>query len=224
MAAALAGPIVGRDVELAELDAMLGALSAEASACVAIEGEPGIGKTTLLSELGHRAEESECLVLTGAAAEFERGLPFGVWADALDAYVASQALDLRAEWSPDVIFELAEVLPSLRSSSLGRRESVADERYRSHRAVRRLLELLAADRPLVLVLDDLHLSDGASIELLGALLRRPADAPVLLALAFRRGQAPARLSAALAAPGVRRIALEQLSEAHAVELLGELDP
>ena len=52
------------------------------------------------------------------------------------------------------------------------RRSVADERYRAHRAVRRLLELLAAERPLVLVLDDLHWSDGASIELLGALLRR----------------------------------------------------
>ena len=89
-----------------------------------------------------------------------------------------------------------------------RRRSVADERYRAHRAVRRLLELLAADRPLVLVLDDLHWSDGASIELLGALLRRGTEAPVLLALGFRSGQAPARLSAALAAPSVRRIALE----------------
>jgi signal transduction histidine kinase/tetratricopeptide (TPR) repeat protein len=224
MAAALAGPIVGRDVELAELDAMLGALSAEASACVAIEGEPGIGKTTLLSELGHRAEESGCLVLTGAAAEFERGLPFGVWADALDAYVASQALDLRAEWPPDVVFELAEVLPSLRSSSLGRRESVADERYRSHRAVRRLLELLAADRPLVLVLDDLHWSDGASIELISALLRRSPDAPILFALAFRPSQAPSGLSAALAVRSARRIRLSELSENQAGELLSDLEP
>ena len=67
------------------------------------------------------------------------------------------------------------------------------ERYRSHRAVRALLEQLASRQPLVLVLDDLHWADAASIELLGALLRRPPAAPVLLALAMRaapRARAP----------------------------------
>jgi len=76
----------------------------------------------------------------------------------------------------------------------------------------------------VLVLDDLHWSDEASIQLLAALLRRGADAPVLLALAFRPGQAPARLMAALAVPSVRRIVLERLTEAQAAELLSELQP
>ena len=81
----------------------------------------------------------------------------------------------------------------LRAGRDGAARSVADERYRAHRAVRRLLELLAGERPLVVVLDDLHWSDEASIELLAALLRREPDAPVLLALAFRPGQAPAGL-------------------------------
>jgi signal transduction histidine kinase len=221
---ALAGPIVGRDAELSELDAMLGALVGGASACVAVEGEPGIGKTSLLSELRRRAEGRGCLVLTGVAAEFERDLPFSVWADALDAHVASQALDLEAVGPPDVVLELGDILPSLRRSRPLRRESVADERYWSHRAIRGLLELLAADRPLVLVLDDLHWSDEASIELIGALLRRGPRAPILIALAFRPSQAPRRLSAALAVPGVRRIALSELSEAQAGELLSELEP
>ena len=222
--AVLTGPVVGRNVELGEFDEMLGALANRASACVAIEGEPGIGKTRLLSELARRAEENGCLVVTGAAAEFERDLPFGVWADALDAYVASRALELRAGWSPDLVLELGEILPSLRSPSLGRRESVADERYRSHRAIRTLLELLAAERPLVLVFDDLHWSDDASIELISALLRRSPDAPILFALAFRSSQAPSRLSAALAVPSARRIKLSELSENQAEELLRELEP
>src|SRR5215218_4971931 len=222
--AVLTGPVVGRNIELGEFDEMLGALANRASACVAIEGEPGIGKTRLLAELAHRAEENRCLVVTGAAAEFERDLPFGVWADALDAYVASRALDLRAGWSPDLVLELGEILPSLRSPSLGRRESVADERYRSHRAIRTLLELLAAERPLVLVFDDLHWSDDASIELISALLRRSPDAPILFALAFRSSQAPSRLSAALAVPSARRIKLSELSENQAEELLRELEP
>jgi hypothetical protein len=54
-----------------------------------------------------------------------------------------------------------------------------------------------ADKPLVLVLDDLHWADPASVELLGALLRRPPAAAVLIAVAVRPRQAPERLSAAL---------------------------
>ena len=116
---ALAGPIVGRDAELAELDAMVGALKGGRSACVAVEGEPGIGKTSLLAELRRRAEERGCLVLDGVAAEFERDLPFSVWTDALDAHVASLALDPEALGPLDVVLELGEVLPSLRPRAPG---------------------------------------------------------------------------------------------------------
>ncbi len=218
-------PTVGRELELELLDAALEALAESSLVCVALEGEPGIGKTRLLGELRDRAKARGCLVLAGSATEFERDLPFSVWVDALDAYVASQELGLQEVWDGEAVGELAGVLPSVtRPAGSASVNSVADERYRTHGAVRKLLELLAADRPLVLVLDDLHWSDGASIELLGALLRRGPDADVLLALAFRPMQAPARLSAAVTAPVVRRIGLAQLSEAEATLLLGELDP
>jgi len=49
-------PTVGRGPELQQLDAALEALDGHASACVALEGEPGIGKTRLLRELRDRAE------------------------------------------------------------------------------------------------------------------------------------------------------------------------
>ena len=78
-----------------------------------------------------------------------------------------------------------------------RRETLQHERYRMHRAVRELLGLLAATKPLVLVLDDVHWADSGSVELIGALLRRPPAAPVLMALAVRPRQVPERLSAAL---------------------------
>ena len=99
------------------------------------------------------------------------------------------------------------------------------ERYRSHRAVRALLEHLAKTRPLVLVLDDLHWADSASVELLGALLRRPPAAAVLMALALRPRQMPERLSAALErahrAAALTRIELGALTPDEARELLGE---
>jgi DNA-binding NarL/FixJ family response regulator len=219
-----AGRTVGRDLELEQLTAALAGLASGAAGCLAVEGEPGIGKTHLLAALRRQAENEGCLVLAGSATEFERDLPFSVWVDTLDAYVASQELDLCDGWNAELVDELSRVIPSVRPPGDGAPATVADERYRSHRAVRRLLELLAGERPLVVVLDDLHWSDEASVELLAGLLQRVPDAPVLLAVAFRSGRAPARLSTALAIPSVRRIRLAQLDDAQATELLGEVDP
>ena len=81
--------------------------------CVALEGEPGIGKTRMLGELRDRAEARDCLVLAGSATEFERDLPFSVWVDALDGYVASQELRLQKVWDGEAVGELAGVLPSV---------------------------------------------------------------------------------------------------------------
>jgi predicted ATPase len=52
---------------------------------VVLTGEPGIGKSSLLRELGRAAEARGCLVLEGRATEMERELPFGLVVDALDA-------------------------------------------------------------------------------------------------------------------------------------------
>ena len=99
------------------------------------------------------------------------------------------------------------------------------ERYRAHRAVLALFELLAKTRPLVLVLDDFHWADSASIELLGALLRRPPAAPVLIAVAVRPRQMPERLAAALERAhrdaALTRVELGALTPVEARELVGE---
>ena len=218
-----AGKTVGRQAELDQLERALDTLAEGAPAFISAEGEPGIGKTRLLAELRERADARGHVVLAGSAAEFERDVPFGVWADALDAYVAAQELEEGEEWNAALLDELAGVLPSLRRAGREPDSGLADERYRAHRAARTLLERLAEAGGLVLVLDDLHWADTASVELLAALLRRGPEAPVLLAFAFRRGQASERLSGALAVPSLLRIGLEQLSQAQAAELLGDVD-
>ena len=200
---------------------MLDDLRHASAACLAVEGEPGIGKTRLLSELRRQAEERGYLVLAGSAAEFERDLPFGVWVDALDAYVASQDLDTRGDLDAQLLHDLAGVLPSLKRNGTGTADGLVDERHRAHRAVRGLLDLIATAKPLVLVLDDLHWSDPASVEVLAALLRRRTAERVLLALGYRSGKAPAKLGAALAAPAVTIIDLGPLSEAECSTLAGE---
>ena len=204
--------MVGRRTELEQLDAALEALRAGTPACLAVEGEPGIGKTRLLAELRHRAEEHGYLVLSGSAAEFERDLPYGVWVEALDAYVASQDFAGRVRLDSELLADVAGVLPSLRAAGGLGATGLADERHRMHRAVRDLLTLVADRHPLVLVLDDLHWSDAASVELIAAFVRRGMAERVLLALGYRTGRAPPRLSAPLAAPGVTVLELGSLSE------------
>src|SRR5215213_8412884 len=154
MAFRLADP-VGRGTELERLEGVLDELEAGAATCV-VEGEAGIGKTLLLGELRRRAEERGHLVLGGSAAEFERDLPFGVWVDALDAYVASQDFASAAGTDAAFLADLAGVLPSVARTGGTSPPGSSDQRHRAHRAIRTLLELIADRKPLVLVLDDLH--------------------------------------------------------------------
>ncbi len=208
--AQIAEALVGREAELALLDRLLDESCAGAYRFVALSGEPGIGKTSVLSQLGRHAIARECLVLEGRASELERELPFGLVVDAFDAYLES--LDARTydRLAADGLGELASVFPALRSLGAGASEPrTAAERFRAHHAVRELMERLAARQPLLLALDDVHWSDGASLELMGHLLRRPAQAAVMVVVAFRTGQADPALFAAIEV-GAREGQVEQL--------------
>jgi ATP/maltotriose-dependent transcriptional regulator MalT len=218
-------PLVGRAEEVDSLEQVLDELDRGASRAIELLGEPGIGKTRLLSELAIRAERRGHLVLSGSASELERELPFSVFVDALDEYVESLDPEQFSTLDDDVREELAHVLPSLSALARGRRVALQHERYRSHRAVRALLEQLAASRPLVLVLDDFHWADSASVELLIALLRRAPSAAVLTAMALRPRQTPERLEAALErahrAAALMQVELGALTLGQARELLGQ---
>jgi DNA-binding CsgD family transcriptional regulator len=219
----LSDTLIGREPELAAIDASLEGLDDGLPGFLALEGEAGLGKTRLLGELRRRAGERGFVVLSGAAAEFERELPFAVWSDALDAYVISQDFASHDSWSEELAGELAQVLPSLRAGN-GAGGAVAEERYRVHRATGRLLTLIAEEMPLVLILDDLHWSDEASLELIAALARRGPAAPVLIALGLRPGPAAARLAAELGGERARRLELRELTKQQAELLLDGFGP
>src|SRR5688572_8559952 len=206
--------LVGRAVELASLERTLDELYRSRRGALALFGEPGIGKTRLLTELGARAELRGHLVLYGSASELERDLPFSVFVDAIDEYVEGLDAKQLATLDDDVQAEIAHVFPSLDALGGGHEVALQQERYRTHRAVRALLQHLARTKPLVLALDDFHWADSGSVELLGALLRHPPTA-VLIALAMRPRQMPERLSSALErahrAATLTHIALEALT-------------
>src|SRR5688500_17466288 len=141
----VAGTLVGRTAEVGSLDGALAELQRKRFRALEVVGEPGIGKTRLLAELHDRAERRRHLVLSGSASELEGDIPFWVLVDALDEHVAEvepHRLDALGDEARD---ELARVLPSLRAS--GANASAPGEQYRTHRAVRALLEVLATRAP-----------------------------------------------------------------------------
>jgi hypothetical protein len=217
--------IVGRAAERAQLASVLcGVVDRAVAAVVEVVGEPGIGKTTMLGALAVDAVDAGCLVLEGRAAEFERDAPFGVLVDAIDVHLAGLDHGRVQRLGPHLLGQLAAVFPALEEHAGGPARIVDSERFRLHRAVRSLLERLAAGRGLVLLLDDLHWADAASCELVASLLRRPPDAAVLVAVAYRSGRLPTMLVSELAvaarAGTLRRVELGPLTREQA-DLLAE---
>ncbi len=223
---ALSGQLVGRAEELGSIEHLLARLEDRQSGALVVLGEPGIGKTRLLFELTERAEVERFTVLTGRATELERDLPFAVFVDALDEYVQALEPARLAMLDESTRAELATVFPSVDAEGTGQQVAIQQERYRSHRAVRRLLESLAHGNPIVLALDDAHWADPASVELLGALLQRPPAGPVLLALALRPRQATELLARSLdhayRAGTLERVELRPLTSMEAQELVGAI--
>jgi DNA-binding CsgD family transcriptional regulator/tetratricopeptide (TPR) repeat protein len=177
---------------------------------LSVTGEPGIGKTRILTELSRLAARRGFVVASGAPRRAHRGAPFGALVDALDEHLPA---------APPGRGPLGLDLPEPDSAAGG--YEMAD-RFRAHRAVRTLLERLAAPG-LVLVLDDLHAADEETVELVSQLLRRPSAAPVLLALGYRHRQASIRLRTAVTADNrvpVEHLDLGPLSENEADALLG----
>ena len=189
-----------------------------------MSASPASARPGYSTNSGTVAETYGYLVLSGSASELERDLPYGVFVDSLDEYLKGLRPDRLEALDDDLRNGLANVFPSLSGLGTSQEALLRHERYRSHRAVRGLLERLTATTPLVLVLDDVHWADPASVDLLGSLLRRPPEAAVLVVIAARPRHEPERLSHALEparrAGTLVHLGLGGLTRIEAGELLG----
>ena len=132
--AATANQTVGRDGELARVDAVLDSLTSDPGPrVVEISGEAGIGKTRLLDELFERAERREYLTFRGRGAEFEQGVPFAPVVQALDAYLGGLDPGRLRLPEGELRDELGAIFPSLRTDRTPP-SGVYDERYRAYAA------------------------------------------------------------------------------------------
>jgi len=175
-------PLAGRMAELATLRDALDQACGRRGHVVAIVGEAGVGKTRLAAEIAALAAERDGRTIVGRAYETAQVLALGPWVDALRAGLAADpgALSgLEPAWRT----ELARVLPEVDGRS-ARRPTPADA-TRIFEAVEHLVTRLAARRPLVVVLEDVHWADELTVRLAAHLGRRIDTRPVLLVLTAR---------------------------------------
>ncbi|MEV6980329.1 AAA family ATPase [Sphaerisporangium sp. NPDC051017] len=198
---------------------------------LAVVGEPGAGKTRLLAELAHLTTGRGLTTLWGRAAEFEQIMPFSALVDALDDHLEARRDELSGRLAPGQARGLASVFPALAAKLPPEAEDAeapeSDDqsgmvRYRLYRALRQLVDELAAPSGLALILDDLHWADDSSAEFLDHLVRHPPRGKVLVAIAYRPAQVTPRLAALALSAGARgrQVTVGPLDQAEVEEFLG----
>ncbi|MGI8329090.1 ATP-binding protein [Actinomadura scrupuli] len=214
-------PLIGRHDALLTVGEALDGAANGTFRFLGVVGDPGAGKTRLLAELAAEAGRRKMTTLWGRAAEFEQEIPFGVIVDALDDHLET---DLPGDLGEVPIALLGSVFPALSSGPAGGPGAglTGLDRYKLYRAVRQLLDRLAAPSGLALILDDVHWADDSSVELLDHLVRHPPAGRVLIAAAYRPAQAAPRLATLvdIAAAHGCRLMVTPLSQTEVAEFLG----
>ncbi|MBI4509937.1 MAG: AAA family ATPase [Deltaproteobacteria bacterium] len=220
-----AAPFVGRRDELDALRLMFEEVREGKALTAIVEGESGVGKSTLVSRFtAAMSEDPEVAILAGRCFERE-AVPYKAVDGVIDALAGFMARLRDAEavtFMPRRAALLTQVFPVLKRIPVmadAPRVSIVDPqelRTRLFEAVRELFVRLAERRRLIVVIDDLQWADADSLALLTELLRPP-DQPAMLLLATRRPSDQG--SGAWPLPGdVREIKLGRLSESEAREL------
>jgi DNA-binding CsgD family transcriptional regulator len=183
------GPLVGRDAELAAFERAWERVAAGNRQAVFIGGEPGAGKTRLAAEVAGTLADHDVAVLVGRSTADE-DVPYAPFAEALDRLLTAGPPGSMAD-------PLAGVGPQLRRLSLHvDRHLPVDEpvaevgspRQALFDALTGFLRRLAADRPLALILDDLHWAQLPTLALLEHVLTACADVRMLVVSTFRTTQ------------------------------------
>jgi DNA-binding CsgD family transcriptional regulator/tetratricopeptide (TPR) repeat protein len=197
MTATLTSPsFVGRTEELARLGAAVDRAAAGTPTTVLVGGEAGVGKTRLVGELVASARRAGATVLVGGCVELGgEGMPFAPLIEALRAFVRDLDEPALARLVPGrARAELARLLPELAAPDgpgTGERPASGgdpgpwSDRGRLFELLLVLLERLAAERPAVLVVEDLHWADRSTRDLLAFLHRNLRHGRLLLVMTYR---------------------------------------
>jgi len=177
--------LAGRDNELARLRQAWAAASTSGQRLVVLSGEPGIGKSRLAAELARLALADGGDVLVGHAGE-EPMAPYQPFIEALSQH---ERLAGTAGRLPEAVrSKLARLLPAAVPSPLPRGREDGDlDQFHLLAAVSALLAAMSRDGPLLLVLEDLHWADRATLSMLLHVARSAGPAALLVLVTARDG-------------------------------------
>ncbi|MDG4832299.1 AAA family ATPase [Solwaraspora sp. WMMD1047] len=229
--------LVGRQSELAALREAYKRVRGDEPAAVLLGGEAGVGKSRLIEEFGRQVVADGGRLLVGQCLELgEEGLPFAPFAAALREVLRRDGPGPFQGYEP----ELARLLPELARVPAASADptpvpvrgmaQIAPDVQRGYlfELVGELFARLAAQRPLVLVIEDLHWADRSTRDLVAFLVRAVRPAGVLLICSYRsdelhRGHPLRPFLAELdRARGLERVELNRLDREGTAEILADL--
>jgi DNA-binding SARP family transcriptional activator len=204
-------PMVGRKRELASALATLGRLDARRGGGLLVSGDAGIGKTRLCDALLARASAAGRTTLRGATRVEEGVLPYAPIVEALDRLLLERS-DLAAALSDGAQAEIARLTAA--SPAPVAEADPGTVRRRLFSAVAQLMSAAARERGAVVLLEDLHAADDATVQLAHYLVRTSRFQPLLVVLSYR---------AAGVSPALAQVRASLLAEGTATEIaLGPL--
>lgn len=202
LASAAEAPMVGREPELEVLHAAWRLATAGPARIAALAGDAGIGKTRLAAALGAEAARGGAIVLYGAA-DSDAVVPYQPFVEAVRHYLRTASAADRATRLRGSRADLGGLVPEAADiAAASPAQSPEEGRARMFEAVGSLLSSLAADAPVLLVIDDLHWADGPSVQLLKHTCRSAEHARLLILLLYRRDEAPGHVVSGIS--GLRR--------------------
>lgn len=190
MLAPVRSPVmVGRDRELARLEAAALAAVRGDSKVAVVRGDTGVGKSRLAGEATTVAATLGMVALRGECSESDLSSPYLPIVEAIDAHLIDDTVraGLRAALGDDIA-PLARILPQLRADDRFDTTGTSLDKLRLFESVVAMLRAIAARRGLLLLVEDVHWADPATLELLDHIVRRLHSSGTLLVLTLRESE------------------------------------
>jgi DNA-binding SARP family transcriptional activator/tetratricopeptide (TPR) repeat protein len=181
-------------------------------------GDSGIGKTTLVGRLTTAAGLEGAAISRVQCYDLEREIPYATLGNLIHGLLDRPGVSATP---PEALAELARTVPEVRRRfpSIPPPEESQGEtaRIRLTEAFHQMLLAVAEEHPVILVVDDLHLADDASLAVLHLVMRRSRGQPIMVVLIARPGELPrspqaARLREAVEKLGIRQLEVPPMTE------------
>ncbi len=206
--------LIGREPYLVVLNRVARDVAAGNGQIISIAGEAGIGKSRLVSEIKryNEANGGALQVVQGNCFEPDASMPYAPILDLIRTCISARSEEELTACVGIDGPELVKLVPELASHIQGLTPSAAaepdQEKRRLFNALSQMLGRVAAQRPMLLVIEDLHWSDDTSLEFLTQFARRVAALPILLVVTFRSDEVQPALRRFVSALDRERLLLE----------------